>query len=349
MASLQKCSNCEFEFEKQPNIESCPTCGSTDIVNKSKAKVPNKFIYIGAGIIGILIIIFLIQECCTEDKELPFAISNVEHSFDTNFTDTPYYYKGTIKIKINKNEKVINKKDLVIKYSIDGGQTWQSRGVFRNFEIDCNSPYKVSVKAENPKLTKVKPTIKTWSNIKFKCIGAPPPPTPKLIVEQVIPDPNAKKITIYAKRGTNPYKYSIDNGVTFSDKQIFNNLDPGEYFIQVMDSSGIMAAYPLNPVKLEAPPPPGPCPESHEIKQLLNTFAQARDDTKMQGILDKFSNSNIKVDGISSPQSIYNYLMRLLNEGPPGYIRINSLSISCDSYGKIKSIRVSEVLNTNLL
>ncbi len=45
-------------------------------------------------------------------------------------------------------------------------------------------------------------------------------------------------ITINANDGTPPYQYSIDNGVTFQNVNIFNGLADGNYQIVVMDAAG---------------------------------------------------------------------------------------------------------------
>lgn len=45
-------------------------------------------------------------------------------------------------------------------------------------------------------------------------------------------------ITIFATNGTPPYSYSVDNGVTYKNSPIFNNLCNGLYTISVIDDDG---------------------------------------------------------------------------------------------------------------
>ncbi|AYN68728.1 DUF11 domain-containing protein [Euzebyella marina] len=51
-------------------------------------------------------------------------------------------------------------------------------------------------------------------------------------------DSGNSTLTINASGGTAPYRYSLDNGVTYQNENFFNNLTAGIYTITVSDSSG---------------------------------------------------------------------------------------------------------------
>ena len=60
-------------------------------------------------------------------------------------------------------------------------------------------------------------------------------------------------IMVQATSGQAPFYYSIDNGQTFTNNNIFNNLTPGNYTFLIKDSKGCVSAPLFNPV---LPPPP---------------------------------------------------------------------------------------------
>lgn len=60
-------------------------------------------------------------------------------------------------------------------------------------------------------------------------------------------------ITIFATNGTPPYSYSVDNGVTYKNSPIFNNLCDGLYTISVIDNIGNITN---SSISLKKPPLP---------------------------------------------------------------------------------------------
>ncbi|TMM29899.1 T9SS type B sorting domain-containing protein [Polaribacter aestuariivivens] len=51
-----------------------------------------------------------------------------------------------------------------------------------------------------------------------------------------------KTITVTGNKGLAPYFYSIDNGVTFQNSSVFNNLQPADYSVKIKDSNGCESA-----------------------------------------------------------------------------------------------------------
>ena len=54
---------------------------------------------------------------------------------------------------------------------------------------------------------------------------------------------NDGAIDIQATGGTPPYQYSVDNGVSYSSFNVFNNLSSGTYVVNVLDSNGCVGIY----------------------------------------------------------------------------------------------------------
>lgn len=61
-------------------------------------------------------------------------------------------------------------------------------------------------------------------------------------------------ILVQATSGQAPFYYSIDNGQTFTNSNVFNNLIPGNYTFLIKDSKGCVSAALFNTV--QSPPPP---------------------------------------------------------------------------------------------
>lgn len=60
-----------------------------------------------------------------------------------------------------------------------------------------------------------------------------------------------KTITIKTKKGKAPYFYSIDNGVSYQENEVFENLNPNTYLVKVKDSNGCIS----NSKQIEVFPP----------------------------------------------------------------------------------------------
>jgi hypothetical protein len=65
---------------------------------------------------------------------------------------------------------------------------------------------------------------------------------------------NNASIIVQATSGLAPYFYSIDNGQTFTNSNIFNNLTPGNYNFLIKDSKGCVSAPLFNTVQPPLPP-----------------------------------------------------------------------------------------------
>lgn len=54
------------------------------------------------------------------------------------------------------------------------------------------------------------------------------------------------ELTINASGGTPPYQYSIDNGATFQDQNVFNEITPDQYMITVLDANNCQLSVPTD-------------------------------------------------------------------------------------------------------
>ncbi|MCV2485861.1 T9SS type A sorting domain-containing protein [Flavobacterium sp. SH_e] len=61
-------------------------------------------------------------------------------------------------------------------------------------------------------------------------------------------------IIVHATSGLAPYIYSIDNGQTFTNNNVFTNLAPGNYAFLIKDSKGCVSAFLSNTVQAPTPP-----------------------------------------------------------------------------------------------
>ncbi len=125
-------------------------------------------------------------------------------------------------------------------YSIDNGFSYQSFNVFNNLSAGT-----YTIKAKDALNSVTNPfaiTIAPLVNV-----------TGVALVTNATSCSNAS-ILVQANSGQAPYVYSIDNGQTFTNSNVFNNLTPGNYSFQIKDSKGCVSAPLFNTV--QAPPPP---------------------------------------------------------------------------------------------
>jgi len=113
-------------------------------------------------------------------------------------------------------------------YSIDGGNTFSTNGLFANLG---SGAYPILV-IDDSGCTLI-------DTVFLGNLGAP-----VLTLNNNNPSCGATNgyIDVAAVGGTLPYQYSIDNGVTFVPTSYFGNLGPGTYFILVEDAVGCQVA-----------------------------------------------------------------------------------------------------------
>ena len=115
-------------------------------------------------------------------------------------------------------------------YRLDGGD-WQVENIFHGLTA---GDYLVEVTDHlgcmvNEPATITEPDVFKFFNILFNdesCFGA-----------------NDGDIEIIVEGGTPPFRYSIDNGLTFQDERYFGSLAPGFYDIVSVDSAGCSFSY----------------------------------------------------------------------------------------------------------
>ncbi|TDO83650.1 putative secreted protein (Por secretion system target) [Flavobacterium chryseum] len=125
-------------------------------------------------------------------------------------------------------------------YSIDNGFVYQPYNVFNNLNAGT---YTIKVKdalnsVSNPTAVTIAPLINV---------------TGVALVTNATSCSNAS-IFVQATSGHAPYLYSMDNGQTFTNSNIFNNLTPGNYIFLIKDSKGCVSAPLFNTVQPPLPP-----------------------------------------------------------------------------------------------
>ncbi|OXA77954.1 Por secretion system C-terminal sorting domain-containing protein [Flavobacterium aquidurense] len=125
-------------------------------------------------------------------------------------------------------------------YSVDNGYTYQTFNIFNNLSAGT---YSVTVKD----------ALNSVTNPNLITIAQP------VAVNGVALVTNATSCTgasmmVHATSGQSPFYYSIDNGQTFTNSNIFNNLTPGNYTFLIKDSKGCVSPPLFNMV--QQPPAP---------------------------------------------------------------------------------------------
>jgi len=114
-----------------------------------------------------------------------------------------------------------------IQYSIDGGITWQASTVFikpaGNYTITARGSGAITcTPSANVVLTAPATLTAAANNAVSTCSG------------------NDGQITVSATGGTTAYAFSIDNGISYQNSNVFLT-NPGTYFIKVKDAHGCMS------------------------------------------------------------------------------------------------------------
>jgi hypothetical protein len=137
--------------------------------------------------------------------------------------------------------------DGALKYSIDGGTSWQSDGLFTGLAA---GEYTIQVKDENTNITNYvnnpvvlqQPAELVIDSVKSQnvtgCYG----------------DANGS-IAIASSGGTGPFEYSADDGSSWQTDSIFSGLAEGRYNVALKDDNGCSVSYASNPVVIDGPEP----------------------------------------------------------------------------------------------
>lgn len=125
-------------------------------------------------------------------------------------------------------------------YSLNNGYSYQPLNIFSNLS---DGTYSVIVKDALNSVTN--PTSITIS---------PPVPVNGVALVTNATSCNSAFMTIQATAGKAPFYYSIDNGITFTHSNIFNNLTPGNYTFLIKDSKNCVSSALFNQV--QQPPSP---------------------------------------------------------------------------------------------
>lgn len=156
----------------------------------------------------------------------------------TNTTDCSLN-NGTITVQASQGSGAI-------RYSIDNGSSWQNHGNFTGL-----APGSYILKLKNDNNTCVVPYAQNPVIIS----GHTAPIINSVIVDNVTDcGLNDGKLTINATQGEGSVLYSIDNGVTWSSGNVFNNLSAGSYNIKIKNNNGTcVITFTYNPVQITAP------------------------------------------------------------------------------------------------
>jgi large repetitive protein len=112
-----------------------------------------------------------------------------------------------------------------LQYSVNGGASYQTSSVFNNLAAGT---YTISVKNADGSCPISYPVVTLTNN------------APVINAVNVVSDcaNNNRSITILASGGAAPLEYSINNGVTWTTSNVFNNLAPGYYNVAVRNFNG---------------------------------------------------------------------------------------------------------------
>ncbi len=148
---------------------------------------------------------------------------------DVQFTDIPCGGSATTTMTIEASGGF---GDLL--YSIDEGNTYQTSNVFD--EVSAGS-YLVYIKDENDcPLAYGPPVIVGGGDENFRIANVS-------YTQVMCTGANDASITITGDGGVPPYMYSIDNGETYQDSNLFENVGPGIYMAVLEDGNGCMSGY----------------------------------------------------------------------------------------------------------
>ncbi|MCB0516369.1 MAG: gliding motility-associated C-terminal domain-containing protein [Chitinophagales bacterium] len=130
-------------------------------------------------------------------------------------------------------------------YSIDGGETFQNNGTFEGL---AEGAYQIYVEDANG-----------CNGALGSSVNLLPPPYPQITAVNAqspqCAESNDGEISVLAYGGSGLLAYSIDNGTTWTNTNLFLDVTQGTYHILVRDQVGCEVAYDNNPLVVEAPVP----------------------------------------------------------------------------------------------
>ncbi len=125
-------------------------------------------------------------------------------------------------------------------YSIDNGTTTQSSPIFNGLPANT---YQIVVYDVNSCAIDTFVTLQTIDAPIFDSI----------VVSRPICGMDNGEIEIFASKGSTPYEYSVDNGVTYGSVNLFNNLAPGTYDILLRDADSCVISSVETLVDIQGP------------------------------------------------------------------------------------------------
>lgn len=134
----------------------------------------------------------------------------------------------------------------IFEYSLDGGVSWQTN---RQFTGLGEGEYSLFIRRENGTCETTYPTLITLH----------PPALPFFSVVAQAPSDcgrNDGSIRLSTSENITDLRFSIDNGLSWSNTPIFNDLEKGEYAILIQDTNTTCIAEEPNLVVLQGPEPP---------------------------------------------------------------------------------------------
>lgn len=156
----------------------------------------------------------------------------------------------------NTDQPPVDAQNVDIMISYDAGLTYPdtlAAGVPNDGEQEVAIPM-MAVSLARVKIKASDNVFFDISNRNFSIVNNPFPVS-AVVTQQIscFTQPDDGIVTINATGGAEPLMYSLDDGVTFQDSNVFENLTPGTYQAIVMDADGNTAE--TNPVEVTVPDP----------------------------------------------------------------------------------------------
>ncbi|WP_332737128.1 gliding motility-associated C-terminal domain-containing protein, partial [Flavihumibacter sp.] len=126
------------------------------------------------------------------------------------------------------------------RYSLDGGNSFQTSNVFNDLPA---GDYTILVIDANNCTTTASGTLVQLVSTIVLNVAAPDMPC----------GATTGSFRVNASNGTAPYKYSLDNGATYQDSDLFADMAPGDYTITVLDAGGCLATATVSFVAIPNP------------------------------------------------------------------------------------------------
>lgn len=340
MSARFKCNQClnEFTVTEDMGSQSCPYCGSFDVIEKSggikfNASGFKKFRIPVLILLAIfLIILFWPNPKCPTIKEV-----NADR-MDCRITVTAEPCRGT-----------------TVKYSFDNGKSYQQGRVYR---VGEPGTFYIMVKDDKNRTAKWSVPI-TFSEQDLAICEGTPPPLPVQIArvdksDETDCDLNDGRIEITTKDGARPIEFSIDNGQSWSADSVFSNLIPGNYMVRVKDANTSEDVWPDTLIIIEftigcnGPPLPPP-PSMREVENRINELFNDPDSrTLLDSVNVLFASQTMSVDceliniPANTPYQLFQFLQRRF-DGKPGTKRIEVIDIGYDNGNRVNRMKVREI------